>query len=76
MKQFKPIAVLLLSITVLLLIVTACNKGGIHSSCFDQKLYDEYKDKACTADCPGVTGCDGKAYCNACIAASQGIRVK
>lgn len=29
----------------------------------------------CTADCPGVCGCDGRIYCNACIAASMGIDV-
>jgi hypothetical protein len=27
----------------------------------------------CTKDCPGVCGCDGKFYCNACIAHSEGI---
>jgi hypothetical protein len=27
-------------------------------------------------DCPGVVGCDGKNYCNECIARTQGIRVK
>lgn len=76
MKLMKPIAAFLLSITVLVLMLTACSKDGSHSSCFDQKLYDAYKDKFCTEDCPGVIGCDGKEYCNACIAASQGIRVQ
>jgi hypothetical protein len=26
----------------------------------------------CTADCPGVCGCDGKFYCNACVAHNAG----
>lgn len=29
----------------------------------------------CDDDCPGVCGCDGKAYCNACGAHAQGIAV-
>lgn len=76
MKRSKLIAALLLSITVLGILFTACTKNGSNSSCFDKKLYEEYKDKFCTEDCPGVIGCDGKEYCNACIAAMQGIRVK
>jgi hypothetical protein len=27
----------------------------------------------CPADCPGVCGCDGKFYCNACGAHSDGV---
>jgi hypothetical protein len=27
---------------------------------------------ACDLDCPGVCGCDGQSYCNACIAAQAG----
>jgi hypothetical protein len=27
----------------------------------------------CPADCPGVCGCDGKFYCNACVAHQAGI---
>ena len=72
----KPITALLLSISVPAITFIACTKDGSHSSCFDQKLYAAYKDKFCTEDCPGVIGCDGKEYCNACIAASQGIRVQ
>jgi hypothetical protein len=46
------------------------------SNCYDAALAEEYKNRACTTDCPGVTGCDGKTYCNACDAASKGIRVQ
>ncbi|OJV55576.1 MAG: hypothetical protein BGO31_19670 [Bacteroidetes bacterium 43-16] len=76
MKTLKPIAAFLLSITLLAIMLTACKKDGSHSSCFDKKLYEEYKDKACPENCPGVIGCDGKEYCNACIAATQGIRAQ
>lgn len=43
--------------------------------CFDQELYNAYQAVDCTADCPGVTGCDGQTYCNECVAAQHGIRV-
>ena len=33
------------------------------------------RPQGCTADCPGVCGCDGKFYCNACGAAAAGIDV-
>lgn len=76
MKQVKPIAAILPGILLWAIMFMACTKNGSHSSCFDKKLYEEYKDRFCTADCPGVIGCDGKAYCNGCEAAKQGIRVK
>jgi hypothetical protein len=56
-----------------LLIVSSCSKSS--EGCYDKQLEREYKDKVCTMDCPGVTGCDGKEYCNECIANQQGIRV-
>ena len=45
-------------------------------ACFDKQLHEEHKDDICMQDCPGVRGCDGKTYCNECIANSQGIRVE
>ena len=31
------------------------------------------KPEGCTADCPGVCGCDGKIYCNTCSANAVGM---
>ncbi len=31
------------------------------------------KPQGCTADCPGVCGCDGKFYCNTCSANAVGM---
>jgi hypothetical protein len=31
------------------------------------------RPQGCTADCPGVCGCDGKVYCNACGANAMGV---
>jgi hypothetical protein len=45
-------------------------------SCFDYELYQQHKNDICPDDCIGVTGCDGKIYCNECYAARQGIRIK
>ncbi len=33
------------------------------------------RPQGCTADCPGVCGCDGKFYCNACGANAAGADV-
>jgi len=46
-----------------------------HGDCYDAKLYRQHKGEACTMDCPGVIGCDGKTYCNECEANRQGIRI-
>ena len=50
---------------------TSCKKD-----CFDQSLQDQFQTIDCIADCPGVTGCDGKTYCNECLANQQGIRAE
>jgi hypothetical protein len=51
----------------------SCHKW---SNCYDAQLEATNKNMLCTEDCPGVIGCDGKKYCNECIANSVGIRVK
>lgn len=56
-------------------VAVSCKKKPKEHPCFSQALKDQYKDAFCTADCPGVKGCDGKFYCNACEAARHGIRV-
>jgi hypothetical protein len=33
------------------------------------------RPEICTGDCPGVCGCDGSFYCNACVAARNGVDV-
>lgn len=50
----------------------ACKKQQ-SSSCYDEALRQKHQYDFCTADCPGVTGCDGKTYCNECVMRSQGI---
>ncbi len=49
----------------------SCKKS---SNCYDAEMAKNHSG-ICTMDCPGVTGCDGKTYCNECIANSVGIRV-
>ncbi len=51
--------------------VTSCKQN-----CYDPIFHQKHKNDFCQMDCPGVTGCDNKFYCNACIAATHGIRVK
>ncbi|APR83681.1 Kazal-type serine protease inhibitor domain protein [Minicystis rosea] len=58
---------------------------GIHEYCafdpsvecggFDATGICQPKPDGCTADCPGVCGCDGKFYCNACSAHQAGVDV-
>jgi len=64
----------LVCLTALSLSTLSCKKNS--DSCYDEQLYQQHKDDICTADCPGVTGCDGKTYCNECDALRHGIRVK
>lgn len=57
----------ILSVTVF----SSCDKD-----CYDSQLYYEHRSDVCPTDCPGVEGCDGKTYCNACEANKVGIAVK
>lgn len=61
---------------LLLLATSACRKDHPTCNCYDEELFQQRKDSYCTTDCPGVTGCDGKFYCNECEANRKGIRVK
>ena len=58
---------------ILTALATSCNKD---KSCYDEALYQKHKNDICTMDCPGVVGCDGKTYCNECIARTKGISIK
>jgi hypothetical protein len=65
-----------LILALLVFVMGSCKKDMGSSNCFDKDLQAYYKDKACLGDCPGITGCDGKFYCNECNAGSVGIRPK
>jgi len=56
------------------LIAASC-KTTTTTGCFDKQLLEKHKNDACPENCPGVKGCDGKTYCNECMANQQGIRV-
>lgn len=71
-KTLKIAAMLMLAAASL----ASCDKEEITADCYDKDLYESRKNSVCTMDCPGVTGCDGKFYCNECVAESKGIRVK
>jgi len=50
--------------------------SGCNKDCYNPSLEKENANKICTADCPGVTGCDDKTYCNECEANKRGVAVK
>lgn len=53
--------------------LTACKKER-SGECYDKVYHDKHKGDFCTYDCPGVTGCDGKFYCNECVMRTNGIK--
>ncbi|MCF8256229.1 MAG: hypothetical protein K9J06_01660 [Flavobacteriales bacterium] len=59
-----------------LLILAASALPSCTEDCYDKALEEAFYTIDCTADCPGVVGCDGNTYCNECMANSQGIRVE
>lgn len=56
-------------IGILALGISACEE-----TCYDAQMAANHPG-VCLQDCPEVCGCDGKTYCNECIANSQGIAV-
>ncbi len=62
-----------LLIALFSIILVACKKD-LPLSCYDKAFYEKHKNDICTADCPGVTGCDGKMYCNECGMHANGIK--
>lgn len=50
---------------------SACKTDQI-DDCYDPAIQHS---NMCTMDCPGVCGCDGKTYCNECVAGWEGIAV-
>lgn len=51
-----------------------CDFEG-HCGATDQTGLCQPRPQNCPDNCPGVCGCDGKFYCNACDAASLGVDV-
>jgi hypothetical protein len=52
--------------------LTACDKND---DCFSDVVKARHQNDICPTDCPGVTGCDGKRYCNKCEANKAGIMI-
>jgi hypothetical protein len=57
-----------LTLAAIVLLLAACSK---EPTCYDPALKAE--GRICPMDCPSVCGCDGKDYCNDCIAKQNGI---
>ena len=64
--------IVLILICFLLMTSATCNNKEV--SCYDAEMEQNHSG-ICQQDCPGVCGCDGKTYCNECIANSKGISV-
>ncbi len=72
METFKTGIFYASMLFVSLLFFQSCKKD---KNCYDENLYNQFKNTACIFDCIGVKGCDGKTYCNECVANSAGIRI-
>jgi hypothetical protein len=46
-----------------------CGEDGVTGVC-------ELRPVGCRRDCPGVCGCNGARFCNACVAESRGFSVR
>ncbi|CAN5351688.1 hypothetical protein BH09BAC5_BH09BAC5_11620 [soil metagenome] len=66
--------ILMILVFAMALSFLSCKKDK--SSCYEELLFQQHKNDICTADCPGVTGCDGNIYCNECDANRKGIQIK
>ncbi len=51
---------------------TACSKD---TDCISEVIKAKHQNDICPTDCPGVTGCDGKRYCNKCEANKVGVAI-
>lgn len=65
--------IIISAILVTALLTLGCKKEGSNHPCYNKSLVH---NNACTTDCPGFEGCDGKTYCNECEAARKGIGPK
>ena len=63
-----------LFLLLLFFFLISCKKDV--KDCFDAELQEKSKAVRCSSECPGIVGCDGKTYCNECVAGQSGIRPK
>jgi hypothetical protein len=63
-----------LNLMIIALVASSSCKRD-QSGCYDAKLQADRTKRICTADCPGVVACNGKTYCNECMANNEGYRV-
>jgi hypothetical protein len=53
--------------------ISACNKEDGDGYCTSDVTKARHAKDVCPTACPGVTGCDGKKYCNLCEANKAGV---
>ena len=73
MRNSSFIFIIIVSCVLLVVVISSCKKG-LPLSCYDAVYNHKHKNDICTADCPGVLGCDGKNYCNVCSMHTNGIK--